>query len=794
MSFLASFALGGLKEYNNLKEQERAALAKKAADEKAAEAEMTLFKKKEDYKAKLALKESERVAYEARVKEGDEISRLWGVANQKINEYDSRNITNRFVTVDPVSKTIIDEEVNTPTNLEVWATNWNQRNSDAKQIATVVPTATGTPDIKWVDKTVPEKKKGLSKAELQSKLDAYNENEGPKSNTLAFMKPLSDNTFEFATVKLPEGKEPGDYDDMGVPFGPNYIHYQVLGKNDGKETSKHGEIHPLVPGLDVSGRTNPEGLKRGENYIYLPRSRGESPVERANQRIIDFRREYRVGQEGSFVDQVIENKDTFPQAYNTMVDTVRSMIDNWEDAHTNKEAGASIKKNIVNVHPWLKDFADKDLQINALLKEGSKAMQNANRSIGEPINAPTILNEEGDEITYLRPNLANSSFVVDGPAGKVYDEAFKTTLLRLSEKTGLDAVVPFDLLDGAVFNGVGGPVASQKAYTALTRGEVLFKGRTFLGERGDSVAVQMPFIGGAPAKQIKSQLTHFNGHYDKIGAVALMMPDTDLSLLYSGMSGAGLDAESTFERVSGLPKVTYKDVVKRNNDSNSIIATSDRVIGLLGEGAQGGILGQVSKMQAVGRELFETVLPTLAGKDEAAQAAIDGLASEYERANNMADSQSKKDALLRLNLRILSYRKASLLDPNGRLSDADREAADQALEFGGIFVATELIEANVRETRRIAEYSRDTTRGYLTGNPAIILATRVYTSINPERFDESNAVVARYDVPTGADVAAQESTASALTEKLNRANRGRAEDTLAPTGESENNQSTVTNF
>ena len=794
MSFIASFALGGLKEYNNLKDQERAALAKKAADEKAAEAEMALFKKKENYKAKLAAGEAERVAYEARVKEGDQISRLWGVANQKINEYENRGVRNRFVTVDPVSKTIIDEEINTPANLDVWADNWNKRNPEAKQIATVVPSAQDVPEIKFVDKTVPAKKKGLTKAELQPQLDAYNANEGIKSNTIAFMKPLSDNTFEFATVKLPEGKEPGDYDSMGVPFGPNYIHYQVLGKNDGKETSKHGQIHPLVPGLDISGRTNPEELKRGESFIYLPRPRGETPVERANQRVIDFRREYRVGQEGSFVDQVIENKDTFPQAYNTMVDTVRSMIDNWEDAHTNKEDGASVKKNILNVHPWLKDFADKDLEINALLKEGSKAMQTANRSIGEPINAPTILNADGDEITYLRPNLANSSFAVDSPAGKVYDEAFKTTLFRLAEKTGLDAVVPFDLLDGAVFNGVGGPVASQKAYTALTRGEVLFKGRTFLGERGDSVAVQMPFIGGAPAKQIKSQLTHFNGHFDKIGAVALMMPETDLSLLYAGMSGAGLDAESTFERVSGLPKVTYKDVQKRFNDSDSIIATSDRVLGLLEGGAQGGILGQVSKMQAVGKELFETVLPTLAGKDENAQAAIDGLASEYERANNMVGSQAKKDALLRLNLRILSYRKASLLDPNGRLSDADREAADQALEFGGIFVATDLIEANVREPRRIAEYSRDTSRGYLTGNPAIILATRVYTSLNPERFDNSNAVVARYDVPSPDDVAAQERTSNALTERLNRANRGNTEDTPAPSGESENNQPQVLNF
>jgi hypothetical protein len=68
----------------------------------------------------------------------------------------------------------------------------------------------------------------------------------------------------------------------------------------------------------------------------------------------------------------------------------------------------------------------------------------------------------------------------------------------------------------------------------------------------------------------------------------------------------------------------------------------------------------------------------------------------------------------------------------------------------------------------------------------------VYTNLNPERFDNSNAVVARYDVPTGADVAAQESTSNALTERLNRANQGRVEDTPAPNNE--NNQPTVTNF
>lgn len=790
MSFLASFALGGLKEYNSLKEQERAALAKKAAEEKAAEAEFQMFKKKEDYKAKNATEEAQRVAEAAGLKEAGEISQLWGVVSQKKEEYASRGITNRFVTVDPVAKTVIDEEVNTPTNLEVWANNWNTNNPESKKIATVVPVADGMPTINFIDKTVPKEKKGLTAEEIKSKIDDFNNNEGKKSNRLAYKKPLNDGRFEFAIVPLPEGKNHEDYDDNGVALGPNYIHYQILGKDDGKETSKHGRIHPLIPGLDISGRKGRDQLIRGETYLYLPRPTGSDDVTVSNNNLINFRREYRVGQDDSFVQRVIDNKDTFPQAYNTMVDTVRVMIDNWESAHTNKEGGASVKKDITKVHPWLADLADQDLGINALFKDSSRATKTMNRSVGEPINAPVIVDQNGDSITYLRPNLASSAFVTDTPEGKVYDETFKGTLFRLAEKSGLDAVAPFDLLDGAIYKGVGGPLAAEKAYGALTRGEALFAGRSFIGERGDSAAVQMPFIGSEPQKAIKAQLSHFNGHYDRIGAVAFMMPATDLDSLYAGMSGAGIEPEDVFSRVSGLPKVTYKEVTKRNSDSEDMIAIADRSLDLLKGGAQAGILGQVSKMTAIGNELMDKVLPTLAGKDEAAQSAINNLSAEYQNALNRPDSQAKVDALLRLNLRILSYRKASLLDPNGRLSDADREAADDALGFAGIFVATELIETNVREVKRIAQYSRDTTKAYMSGNPSLILASRVYQSLSPERFTSANAVVA---VPTTESVATDTETSSVVTDRLNKANQGNPKD-KAPAGETDANQPTVMKF
>lgn len=796
MSFLASFALGGLKEYNNLKEQERAALAKKAAEEEAAEKEFALFKKKEKYKATLAEKEAQRVADAAEIKNAEDLTNLWALATERENEYKSRNITNRFVTVDPVAMKVIDEEVNTPSNLEVWANNWNQNNADSKKKAVVVPVADGVPTVNFIDKTVPKEKKGLSQEDLKVKIDDFNANEGKKSNRLAYGKPLSDGTFEFATVPLPEGKKHEDYDENGVVLGPNYIHYRVLGKDDGKETSKHGRIHPLVPGLDLSGRTGRERLKNGETFLYIPRPRGGNDVALANDDLINFRRVYKVGQDDSFVTQVIENKDTFPQAYNTMVDTVRVMIDNWESAHTQKEGGASVKKDITKAHPWLGDLADKDLNINNLFKSTSKATETMNRNIGEPINAPVIVDTEGNTITYHRPNLASSSYVIDTPNGKMYDEAFRNKMLSFSQKSGLDTVVPFDLLDGAIFNGVGGPLASEKAYKALTRGEALFAGRTFIGERGDSAAVQMPFIGGEPQKAIKRQLAHFNGHYDRIGAVALMMPETDLSSLYSGMSGAGLEAEDVFSRVSGLPKVTYKEVTKRNSDSEDMIAIADRSLDLLagGEGAppaQAGVLGQVSKLGAIGNELVNKVLPTLVGKDEAAQGAINKLSGDYTTALNMPDSQAKVDALLRLNLRILSYRKASLLDPNGRLSDADREAADDALGFAGVFVATELIEANVREVKRIAEYSRDTTKAYMSGNPSLILASRVYQSLSPERFSTATAVTA---VPTAESVSTETEGSNALADKLKRANKGKTEDSAGPDGNNDDSKPEVFKF
>lgn len=774
MSFLASFALGGLKEYNNLKAEEKAYLAKKAAQEEAAEAELDLFKKKENYKAKKAAEEADRVADAARLADAADVDQLWGVVAQKKAEYSSRGITNRFLTVDPVSKTVIDEEVNTPTNLEVWANNWNQNNADSKKKAVVVPVADGMPTVNFIDKTVPKENKGLTDAEISPKITEFNQNEGKKSNRLAYKKPLNDGTFEFAIVPLPEGKKQEDYDDLGVPLGPNYIHYQILGKNDGKETSKHGTIHPLVPNLDTSGRTGRDRLQRGKTFLYLPRPQGSSDVQVANNALVNFRREYRIGQEDSFVQQIIENRENFPQAYNTMVDTIRVMIDNWEDAHTNKEAGASVKKDITKVHPWLSDLADQDLKINALFKDGSKATKAMNRSVGEPINAPIVLTQEGDSVTYLRPNLASSSYAIDSPEGKVYDEAFKGTLFRLAEKSGLDAVAPFDLLDGAIYNGVGGPIAAEKAYKALTRGEALFAGRTFIGERGESAAVQMPFIGGEPQRAIKAQLSHFNGHFDRIGAVAFMMPETDLQSLYAGMSGAGLEAEDVFSRVSGLPKVTYKDVTKRNSDSEDMIAIADRSLDLLKEGAQAGILGQISKIGAIGDEIMDKVVPTLVGKDEKAQQVIDQLNADRERIDRMPNEQAKLDALLRLNLRILSYRKASLLDPNGRLSDADREAADDALGFAGIFVATELIETNVREVKRIAEYTRDTTKAYMSGNPSLILASRVYQSLSPERFSSANAVIA---VPDPESAARDDATTSALADKLNRANKGAQEST-----------------
>lgn len=769
MSLLGvSFFYEGMKEYNTLTQEERIAKAKAAKAEKERAAELELFKAKEDYKQEV----KDTAAEDARTRDRLKNATIFGQRSSRAldlrNFYEGQGYkagTDFMIRVDQDSNEIIetwakdrkisDEEIDT------YISNYNKAGGEGEKVGQrAVKDVDGT--IRFDTLVTPKTKQFANVTERDEWITQFNgpEGAGKKTGQLAIAAPNDKGEPSYILQKLEKDSFGLGFDKAGNPFGVNYLHYRHLGE-DGKDSGKHGRIIGITPNLNVSS-PEAEQSKEGVNYLYFRQPIGSNAVERANYDLQQLNAKITP----EILQRILAARETNPAGFNQLRDTISGMINNWEAANTNKQSGELVTAPITVQYPWLEEkFGRAAPELMGLFEQESEAVQIARSEAGIPLNEPAMIDGEGNVRIPLRPNLATSPLVTMVGDRRVYNETFVNGMGGILRDSGVPQTVAYDILDKAYVRGENGFVqggnAPAKAFENLQRGKQIMSspGLRFTGMFGDRRGFSLPPLGDGTRENILNSVSNFSSHNDKIVGVALMLNKKDVDAVYANTYPTGT-AEEVFTKVAGGTTTLYNDTQKRYRFAVEIINTGDRVIQLIDENAQPGIIGEISQFKAGATYMMANFIPTLTGKDAGGQEAIDRLRSEYDSALSMPAGQAQRDALLKLNLRILSYKKASLLDPTGRLSDADRQAADEALGFGRLFVSPDIVKANVREVMQIGSYTRDTTQNMLSGNPSLVLAASAYQYLNPKVFNVSTAVVG-----LGATPAPQPAPAPAETQQ-----------------------------
>ena len=91
--------------------------------------------------------------------------------------------------------------------------------------------------------------------------------------------------------------------------------------------------------------------------------------------------------------------------------------------------------------------------------------------------------------------------------------------------------------------------------------------------------------------------------------------------------------------------------------------------------------------------------------------------------NTAFTDAERADALLKYHLTIAAYAYASMNDPNGRLSDADRANADAAIGALGKIARVDVVRVILEKMYAEAERQATYLANYQSGNARVVLAT-----------------------------------------------------------------------
>jgi hypothetical protein len=122
---------------------------------------------------------------------------------------------------------------------------------------------------------------------------------------------------------------------------------------------------------------------------------------------------------------------------------------------------------------------------------------------------------------------------------------------------------------------------------------------------------------------------------------------------------------------------------------------------------------------------------TIFEDDTARQEAMRNLEGYRRTANDQNVSEDRrKDALLKYNLSIAAYTYASMLDPNGRLSDRDIIQAEQAIAAFGLMADPSIVAKVLVEMHEAAAKQKAYSEKYRTGRPRTIVAAHMVEKVH----------------------------------------------------------------
>lgn len=747
----------------NALDKRDAARAEAAKAEQAKRDELALYKAKKDIDAEVAQNQAKA---EAKQKMMDHV-RAWSEASGTARYLES---------VEPTKKYIVN-----PRNYEFITVDMTEGGFPKEKVSSVVEQmnaeleSSGILNQKYVS-TVSEKNPNLytwtlmdvepgpkTTAEIQREIETATSVMPAGFDAEATVK-AGDTTIKIKTPTKKDGVV--DPTKFSTKFGGDPIAYGPLffaQAGTGLTQKQVAEQKPLVFDMTPNGTLpffppadNPQvqdDYTPNEDFIvYNPRSiSGQTPS--ANDRLTEFFRVFTTER----LKKISANKATNPETYKQTVRLLSSLSFDWTRA-TQLKTNEFIKlDNPASLYAddlkKLKEEVRDPAMIRALDSGYNRALGEANQENDlPPLTPPTVDQETGSLTSRRRPTISESSLVVRDQNGQVqdYTEDFKRTVQRATANGQVSPDAVLDIVELGVVPGqvnqagvpVPSPEGSARAVQSLDNLATLFAG-IFPRQMVMDANFAIPGLTAQQKQTIRSSLSSFASLEDQLTAIRATLPAHVIQKFNAnGMVTRGSTAEAVYNLVAGGEK--FITLAEQTNNARKTVDTTEVVRDLLIEGAQPGFIGEVARLrEAVSyfkREVTDEmgrVFNNSLGFDEATtingrsyssnNTIVSALEADLDRIDAMTNEQMRKNALLKFHLRVLSYTYAAMLDPNGRLSDADREAADAAIGISLISTPAQILPV-VEEIEKRANYNFVRGTAYTGGNALQAYSMKFYDS------------------------------------------------------------------
>ena len=304
------------------------------------------------------------------------------------------------------------------------------------------------------------------------------------------------------------------------------------------------------------------------------------------------------------------------------------------------------------------------------------------------------------------------------------------------------------------------PESSEDAYLALLDIEKLFNkternprtGReepvySFSMQIGSATKLTFPFsdISSRDKKELVNSLETFGSTNNGVIALKATIPVAEVKKTGSFRFSGAPTGQMVFAQVTNKSDAkTYAALPDKQAQALKLKEASAGAIDAIDAGAVVGFETGVTRVAG----FFETLERTFTeggrlnqlffknvetAEDEVVlRRANDTLQKLKGNIANATDEAQQKDAILKYNLTIASYAYASMNDPNGRLSDADRQNADDAIGALGQIARVEVVKVILENMFAEAERKATYLANYQTGKPRTVLATFAHETLTNE--------------------------------------------------------------
>ena len=546
--------------------------------------------------------------------------------------------------------------------------------------------------------------------------------------------------------------------ETDLPLTPNYYFARDLGADVAKDPNKFtAKVIDLTRdgSLPMSGEEM-KNMKRGEDFVFGRQSTVSGTVRNATENIrILLQDEFKP----EVIDRAIEIYDTNPQALDYFVGALPGLIDTWQLETADQVEGSTRKlRPVLNYFPELTAYAEKHPKIREALKKSGiseRVISVANARNGIAVNAPVEPLTNGEVELLDIPTVTDAFGVDTGQQDQnnndviTLPDAFMQTTAKIGTDSGMGQPKVLKLLESSQDPNTrqSSPETAQKAFDAMNNSRTLLMNETFVEPTASGTELQFRFPSLLTQDRTKlvQNLGYYETHNDKILALRTAIPSTSVNTALSFTDiGGGKDAKARYEDITG--NNNYDGFDARYRKAEQVLSTHSQLVQLLapeaagGEGAPVGIPLQITRLKAGAQYLLQTLggIETAALSTEAGQIVESTVSSSdivqtltQELTGLQGSEESQLAALVNLNLKMQSYAYAAMMDPNGRLSDQDREQADQAIAASGYTANPASVLAVSSRLAERAEFTMATIEGYTGGDTAQIIATHYYTRLAP---------------------------------------------------------------